>query len=203
MGKSTKLGCLFVHRKQGLFLSVFVDDIKMAGPSRNWLQCDHVYLGCTQRECKPNETIIEQHTKMFVSRIFCWSNLKNYRDGRNLTHKRQRGRSSKNAWNDTANKKVEQLYKVSHPCLDDHQFKKGGIRISWRIVISLIINCLEVFILGTNWTIWHLVVREQACKISHKMDSGMWQTISKADFLYSSHEWLSSILSCGKRGTAL
>ena len=21
---------------------------------------DHVYLGCTQRECKPNETIIEQ-----------------------------------------------------------------------------------------------------------------------------------------------
>ena len=23
-----------------------------------------------------------------------------------------------------ANKKVEQLYTVSHPCLDDHQFKK-------------------------------------------------------------------------------
>ena len=45
----------------------------------------------------------------------------------------------------------------------------------------------------------HLVVREQACKISHKMDSGMWQTISKADFLFSSHEWLSSILSCGKQ----
>ena len=21
---------------------------------------DHVYLGCTQRECKPNESIIEQ-----------------------------------------------------------------------------------------------------------------------------------------------
>ena len=30
---------------------------------------DHVYLGCTQRECKPNETIIEQYTKMFESRI--------------------------------------------------------------------------------------------------------------------------------------
>ena len=37
---------------------------------------DHVYLGCTQRECKPNETIIEQYTKMFESRIFCWSNRK-------------------------------------------------------------------------------------------------------------------------------
>ena len=30
---------------------------------------DHVCLGCTQRECKPNEIIIEQHTKMFESRI--------------------------------------------------------------------------------------------------------------------------------------
>ena len=29
-GKSTELGCLLVHRKQGLFLSVFVDDIKMS-----------------------------------------------------------------------------------------------------------------------------------------------------------------------------
>ena len=30
---------------------------------------DHVYLGCTQRECKPNEIIIEEYTKMFESRI--------------------------------------------------------------------------------------------------------------------------------------
>ena len=30
---------------------------------------DHVNLRCTQRECKPNETIIEQYTKMFESRI--------------------------------------------------------------------------------------------------------------------------------------
>ena len=29
---------------------------------------DHVYLGCTQRECKPNETITEQYKKMFESR---------------------------------------------------------------------------------------------------------------------------------------
>ena len=30
---------------------------------------DHVFLGCTQRECKPNEFIIEEYTKMCVSRI--------------------------------------------------------------------------------------------------------------------------------------
>ena len=30
---------------------------------------DLVYLECTQRECKPNETIVEKHTKMFESRV--------------------------------------------------------------------------------------------------------------------------------------
>ena len=30
---------------------------------------DHVYLGCTQRECMPNETIIEEYRKFFESRI--------------------------------------------------------------------------------------------------------------------------------------
>ena len=63
--------CMFVHRKQGLFLSVCVDDIKIMAPiwkelmknvdlDEPTLFIDHVYLGCTQRECKPNETIIEQ-----------------------------------------------------------------------------------------------------------------------------------------------
>ena len=28
-----------------------------------------MYLGCIQRECKSNETILEQFTKMFDSRI--------------------------------------------------------------------------------------------------------------------------------------
>ena len=30
---------------------------------------DHVYLGCTQRECKPNEKIIGQYNKMFDHQI--------------------------------------------------------------------------------------------------------------------------------------
>ena len=57
--------CLFVHREKGLFLSVYVDDIKLAGKKHNidpmWKVLnkevdlgeptsflDHVYLGCTQ-----------------------------------------------------------------------------------------------------------------------------------------------------------
>ena len=31
--------CLFVHREKGLFLSVFVDDIKLAGQKQNLIRC--------------------------------------------------------------------------------------------------------------------------------------------------------------------
>ena len=79
--------------KQGLFLSDNVDEIKMAGKKhkmapmwKNLLKnvdldeptsvLDHENLGCTQSECKPNETIIDRKTKMLESHIFCWSNRK-------------------------------------------------------------------------------------------------------------------------------
>ena len=41
-----------------------MDDIKMAGQVE---EIDH--MGCTQRECKPNDIIIEEYTKMFESHI--------------------------------------------------------------------------------------------------------------------------------------
>ena len=64
--------CLFVHRQKGLFFSVYVDDIKLAGKKQNldpmWKLLnkevdlgeptsfwDHVYLGCTQRQCETSK----------------------------------------------------------------------------------------------------------------------------------------------------
>ena len=78
--------CLFVHRKQGLFPSENVDDIKMAGRKqilspmwKIWMKLvdlgeptpflDHVYFACTQRECKSNENTVEENKKMFESCI--------------------------------------------------------------------------------------------------------------------------------------
>ena len=82
---------MFVQRKLGLFLSENVDDIKMTGKKQKkgtmweklmknvgqihtWKKLmkhvyfdeptsclDYVYSGGTQRECKPNEIIIEQY----------------------------------------------------------------------------------------------------------------------------------------------
>ena len=84
--KAPSWECLSVYRKQGLFLSVHVDDIKMTGkkqnlsPMRKTLMkrvdlgeptsfLDHVYMKCSQRECKLNENIIDDYRKMFESRI--------------------------------------------------------------------------------------------------------------------------------------
>ena len=72
MGKKYRIGnvCLCIEEQR--LLSVFVDDIKMAGRQQNvaplWKKLmklvdlgeptsllDHVHLGCTQRECGPNE----------------------------------------------------------------------------------------------------------------------------------------------------
>ena len=80
------LECLFVNRETWLFLSVYVDDIKLAGKKQNisptWkiLMKDvdlwdptsffgHVYLGCTQRECTIRNDIVTNCRDMFESRI--------------------------------------------------------------------------------------------------------------------------------------
>ena len=82
-------------------------------------------------------------------------------------------------------------------------FQETGTWISWRNVRTMLTNCLEMLVLGTNWTTRHLLVSQQACEISHKMDSGMWPTISKIDLVNSSQKRVPTILSCDKHGTAL
>ena len=70
--------CFFVHREKGLFLSVYVDDIKLAGKKQNINQVglgeptsslDHVYLGCTQRQCEISKDIVDNYRITFESRI--------------------------------------------------------------------------------------------------------------------------------------
>ena len=87
--------CLFVHREKGLFLSVYVDDIKLAGKKHNldpmWKLLnkevdlgeptsflDHVYLGCTQRQCEKSKDIVDNYRTMFESRISAGGEQRNY-----------------------------------------------------------------------------------------------------------------------------
>ena len=67
---------------------------------------DHIYLGCTQRECKPNEIIVDEYRKMFESRIAAGATEK--LPGWQKPHKQTRGPTTwkdmlKNALNGTVN----------------------------------------------------------------------------------------------------
>ena len=69
-------------------------------------------------------------------------------------------------------------------------FQERGSWIGWRTIASVLANCFEMLVFGTNWKIKHSTVCQQTCKSSHKMVSGMWQTIGNIDFILSPHNWL-------------
>ena len=115
-------------------------DTKMPERSRNWWNMTryfdeptsflyHVFLGFThvQRECKPNEIIINGYREMFESRI-CVGVAEKFQDGINfgLWSYDKEGRAQKCVERECefANKKTKKLYKVSNPSLDDFNFKK-------------------------------------------------------------------------------
>ena len=71
--------------KKGLLLSVYVDDMQLAGKKQNidlkWKLnkqvdlgeptsfLDHENLGCTQRQCETSKDIVDNYRAMFESRI--------------------------------------------------------------------------------------------------------------------------------------
>ena len=110
--------CLFVNREKGLVLSVYVEDIKLAGKKQNidpmWKVLvkevdlgeatsffDHVYLGCTQRECQTSKDIVDNYRTIFESNISAGATEK--------LHILIWKVMQRNAWNDIANWPTEQL----------------------------------------------------------------------------------------------
>ena len=134
--------CLFVHRERGLFLSVSADDIKLAGKKQNidpmWKEevdmgeptsfLDHVFLGCTQRQCEISEDIVENYRTMFESRISAGAIEKlpcseNLRISSWSCDMEGHAKKCVERYCPLAHRTTQQLYKVSTPCIDDHHFK--------------------------------------------------------------------------------
>ena len=74
---------------------------------------DNVYLECTQRDCKSNETIIEKYTKMFESRISAGATEK-LLEWKKLHAKQLHGLMTwkdtlKNVWKGTGNLQTRKL----------------------------------------------------------------------------------------------
>ena len=142
--------CLFVHREKGLFLSVYVDDIKLAGKKQNidpmWKVLnkevdlgeptsflDHENLGCTQRQCEISKDIVDNYRTMFESRISAGETEKllfseNIRISSWSYDMEGHAKKWVERYCELANKTTQQLCKVSTPGIDKHHFKEEELK---------------------------------------------------------------------------
>ena len=125
--------CLFVHREKGLFLSVYVDDIKLDGKKQNiapmWKVLnkevdlgeptslfDHVYLGCTQRECQTSKDLVDNFFEVCLNPKSLQEQKKRYLVLGNLSQTSPHGpmiwkAMQRSVWNNIANLQIKQLNK--------------------------------------------------------------------------------------------
>ena len=87
---------------------------------------DHVYLGCTQRDGKPNEIVSEEKRKMFESRISAGATKKLPGRQKHLTHKLSRGHT---IWKDMLENALCGSFQDSDCAadLEDSKSTLGGI----------------------------------------------------------------------------
>ena len=171
--------CLFVHRGKGLFLSVNVDDIKLAGKKQNldpmWkllnkevdlgeptFFLDHVYLGCTQRQCEIIKNAVDNYRTMFESRISA-GGVEKLPFPQNLRISSwsydMAGHAEKcvERYCELANKTTQQLYKVSTPCIDDHHFKEEEMKSVGElshVCSQIVLKCLYLARIGRPDILW-------------------------------------------------
>ena len=118
-------------------------------------------------------------TQKCSNHVFLLEQERNYRDGKKPhAHAEACRRTTdmlKNALKncELTNKKEEQHYKVSHPCLDDHQFTKEELESvgEWSEVCSqIVLKCLYLARIGRPAILWSVnkwarsvTKRTQAC----------------------------------------
>ena len=142
--------CLFVHRGKEFFLSVYVDDLKLAGKKQNldpmWKLLnkevdlgeptsflDHENLGCTQRQCQISKDNVDNYRTMFESRISAVRAEKlpfpqNLRISSWSCYMEGHAKKCVERYCEFANKSTQQLYKVSTPCIDDDHLKEEAMK---------------------------------------------------------------------------
>ena len=165
--------------KKGLFLSLYVDDIKLAGEKQNidsiWKVLieeigmgeptsflDLVYLGCTQRQCEISKDIVDTYRAMFESRISAGGTEKlphseNIRISSWSYDREGHAKKCVERYCELANKTTQQLCKVSTPCLGDHQFKEEELKSVGelsKVCSQIVLKCLYLARIGRPDILW-------------------------------------------------
>ena len=158
---------MFAHREKGLFLSVYVDDIKLAGKKQSidpmWKVLnkeidlgeptsfrDHENLGCTQRQCEISKDIVDNYRTIFESRISAEGTEKlphseNLRISSWSCDVEGHAKKCMERYCELANKTTQHLYKVSTPCIDDHHFKEEEMKSVGelsQVCSRIVLKCL-------------------------------------------------------------
>ena len=177
--KVSNCECLFVHREKGLFLSVYVDDIKLAGKKQNIVPMwkvrnkevdlgeptsflDHVHLGCSQRQCEISKDIVDNKSAMFESGISAGGTEKlqyseNVRISSGSYDMKGHAKKCVERYCELANKTSQQISKVSTPCIDDHHFKEEGMKSVGelpQVCSQIVLKCLYLARFGRPDILW-------------------------------------------------
>ena len=179
-GRKFQIGNAYSYTvKKGLFLSVYVDDIKLAGKKHNidpmWKVLnkevdlgeptsflDHVYLGCTQRQCEISKDTVDNYRTMFESRISAGRVEKlpfpqNLRVSSWSYDMEGHAKKCVERYSELANKTTQQLYKVSTPCIDDHHFKEEELKSVGelsKVSSQIVLKCLYLARIGRLDILW-------------------------------------------------
>ena len=221
-----QLGLLIRTPGKTLFLSVYVDDIKLAGKQQNmdpmWTLLD---VDITQQRSRFGRTNIipwpcipGMHSKtMWNKQRYCWQ-LQNHvwiqhfrRSNWKITMLGKSAYFFVVIWHGRLCQEMcgtilwagEQNESTTLQSINSRLWwpplQRRRNEICWRIVKNMLSNCSEMLKLGTYWTTRYSMVSEQTCTIDHKMDPSLWQTIISFDLLHSSHKRTQTILLCGKQ----
>ena len=171
--------CLFVHREKGLILSVYVDDIKLAGKKQNidpmWKVLnkdvdlgeptsffDHVYLGCTHTTMRNKQRYcgqLQNHVRIanFYGGLEKLPFPQNLRISSWSYDMAGHAKKCVERYCELANMTTQQLYKVSTPCIDDHHFKEEETKSVGElsnVCSQIVLKCLYLARIGRPDISW-------------------------------------------------
>ena len=123
---------------------------------------DHVYLGCTQRQCEMSKDIVDNYRTMFESRISAVRTetlpfSENLRVSSWSYDMEGHAKKCVERYCEFANKTTRQLYKVSTPCIDDHHFDEEEMKSVGelsQVCSQIVLKCLYLARIGRPDFLW-------------------------------------------------